>query len=473
MSSGIIADRRELDAILRNDLVAFTERVFMQLNPGRSFKAGWYIRAIGYYTNAVAVERMFERLIINLPPRSLKSTMISVALVAFLLGRDPRLRIVVASYSQELGNMLGRQTRAVMEADWYKALFPSTRINPRRSAEHDFHTTVGGFRFATSTGGAFTGRGGDIIIVDDPLKADDAYSDAKRNSMLEWSRTTLFPRLDDKQHGVIIVVQQRLHEEDLSGHLLATGNWLHLNLPAIAEEDSVVQIGPGQARYHRRAGEPLDPLREPLPVLLALKRDMGSAIFSAQYQQTPTPADGDVLKLSWFRRYDAIPEGGELVMSVDTASKLAEHNDYSVCSVWRVVGGRYYLEYVWRKRVDYPSLKRAVTGFADILKPDILLIEDKASGTGLIQDLQAEAERLPVIAYEPQGDKETRMRIQASKIEAGLVYLPREADWLGDFEQEVRQFPGGKHDDQIDSMSQMLDHMSGKRTGSFFLGTFR
>jgi predicted phage terminase large subunit-like protein len=200
---------------------------------------------------------------------------------------------------------------------------------------------------------------------------------------------------------------------------------------------------------------------------------MGSAIFSAQYQQAPTPADGDVLKLSWFKRHDELPEGGQLVMSVDTASKLAEHNDYSVCTVWRVVGGRYYLQFVWRRKVDYPSLKRAIVGFAGIFEPQILLIEDKASGTGLIQDLQAEAEALPVIAYEPQGDKETRMRIQASRIEAGLVYLPREADWLADFEQEVRQFPGAKHDDQIDSMSQMLHHMSTRQTGSFFLGTYR
>jgi predicted phage terminase large subunit-like protein len=469
----VVEPQRLLDAYLRNDLVAFGEKVFHHLNPGREFSPGWYIRAMAYYLQVSAIERQVDRLIINLPPRALKSTMASVALPAFLLGRDPTLRIVVASYSQELANMLGRQTRSVMQSDWYKRLFPSTRLNPRRLAEHDFQTTRGGFRLATSTGGTLTGRGGDILIVDDPLKADDAYSEVRRNSMIEWTRTTLFSRLDDKQRGVIINVQQRLHEDDLSGHLIRSGGWLHLNLAAIAQRDEHVQLGRGYVRHYRRAGEPLDPVREPLYVLDQIRRDLGSAIFSAQYQQAPTPADGDVIKMGWFKRYDVLPASGQLVMSLDTASKTSEHSSYSAMTVWRVIEGRYYLEYAWRDRVDYPTLKRRVMGFADVLHPDVLLIEDKVSGMGLIQDLKAEAFGYPVVAYLPVGDKETRMRLQAAKIEAGLVHLPREGAWLADFEEEVRQFPGGKHNDQVDSMSQMLDHMSVKRTGQLFIGTYR
>ncbi len=174
----VVEPQRELDAYLRNDLVAFCEKVFHHLNPGRALSPGWYIRAMAYYLQVSAIERQVDRVIINLPPRALKSTMASVALPAFLLGRDPTLRIVVASYSQELANMLGRQTRSVMQADWYKRLFPSTRLNPRRLAEHDFQTTLGGFRLATSTGGTLTGRGGDILVVDDPLSADPYRTDA-------------------------------------------------------------------------------------------------------------------------------------------------------------------------------------------------------------------------------------------------------------------------------------------------------
>ncbi|TCJ41292.1 phage terminase large subunit [Parafrankia sp. BMG5.11] len=473
MTAMLVDPQRELDAFLRNDLVAFCEKVFHHLNPGRDFTPGWYIRAMAYHLQVSAIERQVDRVIINLPPRSLKSTMVSVALPAFLLGRDPTLRIVVASYSQELANMLGRQTRSVMQSDWYKRLYPSTRLNPRRTAEHDFQTKRGGFRLATSTGGTLTGRGGDILIVDDPLKADDAYSDVRRNSMIEWTRTTLFSRLDDKKRGVIINVQQRLHEDDLSGHLIRAGGWMHLNLAAIAEHDEWVQLGRDRDRYFRRAGEPMDPEREPLQVLDQIRRDLGSAIFSAQYQQSPTPADGDVIKMGWFKRYDVLPAGGQLVMSLDTASKTSEHSSYSAMTVWRVVEGRYYLEYAWRDRVDYPTLKRRVIGFADVLHPDVLLIEDKVSGMGLIQDLQAEAQGYPVVAYLPAGDKETRMRLQSAKIEAGLVFLPREGAWLADFEEEVRQFPGGKHNDQVDSMSQMLDHMAAKHTGQLFIGSYR
>lgn len=462
--------RRELDARLRGDFVTFTEKVFHHLNPGRSFTPRWYIRAMAYYVESVAIERQVDRLNINLPPRALKSTMISVALPAFLLGRDPKLRVAVASYSQELSNMFGRQTRSVMQSDWYKQLFPSTRLSPVRYAEHDFHTTCGGFRFATSTGGTFTGRGGDVIICDDLLKADDAYSDLKRKSMIEWSRTTLFNRLDDKGKGVIINVQQRLHEDDLAGHLIRAGGWLTLSMPAIAERDEWMQTGKGHDRYFRRAGEALDADREPLSVLAQVKRDLGTAIFSAQYQQSPTPADGDVVKMSWFRRYDFLPQGGELVMSLDTASKTAEHNDYSACSVWRLVEGKFYLEHVWRRQVDYPTLKRIVVELADIFQPDTILIEDKVSGTGLIQDLREDHSDLPVVAFEPKGDKETRLRLQAAKIEAGRVYLPREAEWLTDFENEVRQFPGGRHDDMVDSMSQMLEYHSSHRAPTMWVG---
>ena len=158
-------------------------------------------------------------------------------------------------------------------------------------------------------------------------------------------------------------------------------------------------------------------------------------------------------------------------MSLDTASKPTEHNSYSALTVWRVVDGRSYLEFAWRDRVDYPTLKRRVTGFAEVLHPEVLLIEDKVAGTGLIQDLQEEG-RFPVVPYEPHGDKESRMRWQAAKIEAGQVFLPREASWLADFEDEVRQFPGGKHNDQVDSMSQALDQINW-RSPELILTTYR
>lgn len=465
---------RLLQALLRNDFLSFAQRVFRELNPGRKFHLSWLHEAIAQYLCIVAIEGAFDRLVINLPPRSAKSTIASVALPAFLLGRDPTQRIVVVSYNQELANFFSRQTRQVMQSKWYRALFPSTVI-PARAAETAFYTTAGGFRKATSTGGTFTGRGGDLIIIDDPLKADDAYSEAARDALLEWAKGTLFGRLDNKSQGAIILVQQRQHEDDLSGHMLRTGEWLHLNLPAIAVQDEHILLSKNPRRfYYRRVGDVLDPVREPLPVLEGLKRQMGSSAFASQYQQAPVPPDGDVIKVSWFRTYDALPDGGEIIFSVDTAAKVGPRNDWSVIMVWQVVENRFYLQYVWRRQVEYPELKNSLIELAQRLRPDTILIEDKGTGTGLIQDLKAQAEGFPVIAYNPGPlDKGSRMHVQSAKIEAGLVHLPPATPWLEEFLNEVRRFPNGSHDDQIDALSQLLDFKFSRQPGSLFVGTYR
>lgn len=471
MATAAVDPQRELDAFLRTDFQAFVEKVFEQLNPGRPLIPNWHHRAITYYITRVAIERQHTRLIINLPPRAMKSIIASVALPAFLLGLDPRLRVVVACYSQELSNGFARQTRAIMQSDWYRRVFPSTRLG--RTVEHDFHTTSGGFRFATSTQGTFTGRGGDVIIVDDPIKADEVWSDTRRNAALEWTRSTLFSRLDDKRFGVTIVVQQRLHEDDVSGYLERGGGWLKLSLPAIADQDEAIAIGPGLL-HMRRHGDVLEPIREPMGVLDQLRRDLGSANFSAQYLQMPTPADGDIVRLSWFKRYELIPPGGMIVLSLDTASKVAEHNDYSAYTLWTIVDGRYFLMHAWRGHADYPTLKRKIMDVATTIAPDKVLIEDKVTGSGLIQDLAAEAAGIPVVGYTPDVDKESRLRRHAARIEAGLVSLPDQgSDWLSAFEHEVRMFPGGKHDDQVDSMSQMLDHFAPKPKADLILTFYR
>jgi predicted phage terminase large subunit-like protein len=466
-----IDDERVVDALMRNDFLTFGERVFREVNPGREFHVGWHHETIAYFAARAAAGGDIDRLIINLPPRSAKSTLLAVALPAFALGRDPTKRIIAVSYNQNLANGFSRQTRQVMQSAWYKRLFPDTVI-PTRAAEDQFFTTAGGFRMATSTGGTLTGKGGDLIIIDDPLKADDAYSETARDALYEWATQTLFTRLDDKTKGSIILVQQRQHEDDLSGHMLRTGEWLHISLPAIAVKEERFILSSNPLRSHiRRVGDLLDPVREPLEVLNGLKRQMGIGAFEAQYQQSPMPPDGDVIKLGWFRTYDELPEDGETVFSVDTASKAGLRNDWSVIGVWRIANGRCYLEYQWRRRVEYPELKRSLIDLAERYNPNRILIEDKGSGIGLIQDLKEEL--YPVRACDPgQVDKESRMRIQSAKIEAGLVLLPREAAWLEEFQNEVRRFPNGAHDDQIDALSQLLDYAYAPKD-TFFIKSYR
>lgn len=464
-----IPSPRLLDAILRSDIVAFTQRAFAELHPGKAMVTGWHHEAIAYWLDVTAIRNEYDRLIINLPPRSLKSEMVSVALPAFLLGRDPTRKIIVVSYNQDLANSLSRLTRQIMRASWYQRLFPSTVIQGQ-GAIGQFFTTQGGFRAALSTGGTFTGKGGDLIIIDDPLKADDAYSESARAALLEWSNNTLFSRLDDKRNGGIILVQQRQHEDDLSGHMLRAGGWAHLNLPAIATKDEQIVLSRNPLRlHHRREGDLLDPVREPPSILDGLKRQMGSAAFLAQYQQEPVPPDGDIIKTSWFRTYNNLPDGAEVIMSIDTASKAGLRNDWSVAMVWHVVQRRYYLAYIWRQRVEFPQLLQSIKNQANTLMPNKILIEDKASGTGLIQALRDDPQGFPVTAYDPGSmDKETRMRVQSHHIEGGQVFLPREAPWLEEFLNEVRRFPNGAHDDQMDAMSQFLDHMH-TRSGNLII----
>jgi hypothetical protein len=235
-------------ALLRNDLSSFIWKSFHTILPGTPYLPNWHIEAIIYQLMRVR-QGEISRLLINQPPRSLKSICVSVAYVAWLLGHDPSRRVIVVSYSNELAAELHRQFRMIIDAPWYQALFPGMRA--ARDTGTELVTTAGGSRYATSGGGALTGRGADLIIVDDPLKAEEAMSEAARKRVIDWYSGTLVSRLNDKESGPIIVVMQRLHENDLAGHLLDQGGWEHLDLPAIAVDDSVIPVGNGEPKTRR------------------------------------------------------------------------------------------------------------------------------------------------------------------------------------------------------------------------------
>lgn len=462
-----------LDHLLRQDLGFFFQKTFATVQQGDTFKPNWHLDAITHHLEEVMAGRI-RRLIINVPPRSGKSLCASVALPACILGRDPTQRIICVSYAQDLANKLSNQTRMLMRTPWYERVFPGTRLGAKNT-ESEFETSRGGYRMATSVGGVLTGRGGNFIIIDDPIKPDDAMSEATRSATNDWYDRSLLSRLDDKTTGAIIVVMQRLHVDDLTGHLLAQGGWTVLTLPAIAEADQFIPIGEGQI-HHRRAGELLHPEREPMAVLDELKRSLGSFNFSAQYQQEPVPPGGNMLDIAWFPRYgDLHPPGSygddQVFQSWDTASKAGELNDYSVCTTWLVRKNAYYLLDVFRDRLGYPELRRKIIEMNDRWRPGGVLIEDKASGEHLVQDLRYSGQVF-AIAVQPQGDKVVRASSQAACIEGGRVFLPESAPWLGEFEKEVLAFPHGRHDDQVDSMSQFLiwardDLDAGPRIRSF------
>ena len=451
-------DRRDLKDVLRQDLASFIQRCFQTVVPGADYQNNWHIDAIAWHLQQ-CIDGRIKRLIITLPPRNLKSICASVAFPAWVLGRDPTRRIICASYANELTSKHARDCRLVMESDWYKAAFPGTRLNPKKSAELDFETTRQGYRYGTSLGGALTGRGGNFVIVDDPIKPADAMSDVRRKSVKQWFDGTLISRLDSKKDDVIIIVMQRVHVDDLVGHVLEKdAGWVHLDLPAIADADEAIPIGPDEF-HHRQIDDILHPEREPREVLDKIKADMGSALFSAQYQQRPVPVEGNLVKWTWFRFYAYPPahdHDGRVIQSWDTASKAGELNDYSVCTTWLIKGDDYYLIDVLRERLEYPWLKKRVIEMAHRYAAHSVLIEDKGSGTQLIQDLRFDKTGVRPIAIRPEADKVTRLSNQSAHIEAGQVFLPQSAPWLDEFKVEVMAFPNGRFDDQVDSLSQFL-----------------
>ena len=450
-------DRALLGAALRHDPVAFTQRCFQTVVPGQLYRHNWHIDAIVHHLE-LCRQKKIRRLIIALPPRNMKSICASVAFPANVLGHNPESRIICASYSQELADKHARDCRAVMTSPWYRRVFPRAKIDHRKNAESEFVTMAGGFRLATSVGGTLTGRGGNLIIIDDPMKPNEAMSETRRRAVNQWYDNTVLSRLDNKSDDAIIVIMQRLHVDDLVGHLLETSDgWTVLNLPAIAEFDQDVKIGERMVR-HRKIGDVLHPDREPLEVLDEQKTQMGSQTFAAQYQQAPVPPGGALIKWSWFSTYSALPDQRgrrQIVQSWDTASKTSSNNDYSVCTTWLIHRKDYYLLDVLRDRFEYPELRRRIPAHAQARCATTVLIEDAGSGTHLIQDLRAEG-RIRPIAIRPDGDKIVRMEAQSALIEAGHVFLPVTASWLGDLQTEMMAFPYGRHDDQIDSVSQFL-----------------
>jgi predicted phage terminase large subunit-like protein len=435
---------RTFDALLRNDFRAFVEKVFATLNPGQTYDRTWHVEAIAWQLDRVRRGEA-RRLIINMPPRSLKSIAASVAFPAFVLGHDPSRRIICVSYSGELAKKHSNDFRAIVESQWYQRAFPNTRIGSFKNTETEIEFTARGFRLATSVGGTLTGRGGDIIVIDDPLKPDDAMSELRRSAANLWFTNVLLSRLDDKRTGAIVVVMQRVHIDDLTGFLLGQSDeWNVLSLPAVAYCDEEIQIAV-QHFYRRKAGEPLSPEREPLSVLEALKRQIGSEPFSAQYQQSPVPPGGAMIKRDWVRRYSELPPASERLLTLqswDTASKGGPENDWSVCTTWIVTRKKpwYYLVDVWRQRVDYPTLKAKVRELAKMHGARRVLVEDTGAGTSLVQELQGRVSG--IIAVKPEGDKASRMAVASAKFESGQVLLPERANWLADLEAELFAFSG-------------------------------
>jgi predicted phage terminase large subunit-like protein len=443
-------------------LSGFVRGVLAIIDPGTLYKHNWHVDLICEYLEA-AWRREIRRLVINIPPRFMKSTITTIAWPAWILGHNPSEQIICASYSSSLAIKHSVECRLVIQSLWYRSLFPDVMLTGDMNVKSEFVTTKRGHRIATSVGGTTVGKGGNILIGDDILSPEQALSDTVRQTANDWIDQTFLTRFNDEKTGVFVNVQHRLHEADPTGHLIEKGGFTVLSIPMEAEKRTIIDFG--SVKVKRKAGGLLHLERFGKAEVAQKKRDVGSYAWAGQYQQRPAPLVGGMIQLSWFKRYKVKPRNViRRIQSWDTAGKGKEINNPSVCGTWLETEKGYYLEDVYRNRIGYPGLKRAAKSKYKQKRPDLILIEDKSSGEVLIQDLREDPEdHYPIKAIMPVNDKITRMSTASPTIEAGLVWLPENAPWLADFELEISNFPNSETADQVDMVSQFLNYVK-KRT---------
>jgi len=454
------------------DFMVFAEAAWAIVNPGKEFVPGLHMEAIAHVLEQTERGEL-KRLGICMPPRYGKSFLSSVAFPAWLLGRDPTKQIVCVSYANDLAEQHAADCKALMASAFYKEVFPATRIDIRHSADTNFMTTKRGRRIATTVDGTLTGRGGQYIIVDDPMKPQDAFSDRRRTRTHNWWDNTLTQRLDSKQDDVIIVVMQRVHVDDTIARVKAKGTFHILTLPAIATHDEDIPLSRGRV-FKRRVGEALHPAREPLPVLEALREEITPAVFEAQYQQNPSAGNDAIIRWEQIHRYDTeretfrtVPNEDYFVISWDTAAKTGERNDWTVGSVWfvkksvlppgsqRLRKARFYLVEIIRGKYDFDALIARMVDAHNQYRPKMHLIEDTLQAPALASALAwYHIHRAELVR--PNGDKKARLYSQAGWFSRGQVAFPTTAPWIDALKEEWEPFPHGVHDDQVDSISQFL-----------------
>ena len=414
-----------------------------------------------------------KRLIINCPPRHGKTMLISEYFPPWYMGRNPSHQIIATTYSFERAGDTGRKVRNHMIDPMHCKIFPHCGLALDSKSANKLATDQGGEFYSVGTGGPITGRGANLFLIDDPIKSrKEADSELARNRLWEWYKGVAYTRL--MPTNAIILINTRWHFDDLTGRLLeemAHENWVVLNLPAICDsEDDLLK---------REIGEALWPSDYPVGVLENIQVTIGTREWNAQYQQQPLPTEGGMINIDWFNKYDhkelTVMQGSinqkkpyvpfgikRFVISWDTAFKEEQLNDPSAATVWgEGADNNFYLVDVVNKRMKYPKLKKAaIELYEKYMKYGLgnvpVLIEDKASGQSLIQDLKHET-RMPIIARPADANKQIRMSSASPLIEAGRVYLPDRASWLVGYETQLARFPLWKNDDMVDSTSQFLN----------------
>jgi predicted phage terminase large subunit-like protein len=476
---------REEATLYSRGLRGFIEAAWPLVEPVTPFVSNWHIDAICDHLEAASRGEIL-RLLINIPPRHMKSLAVSVFWPAWWWTFAPHKRFLTASYGASLAERDAVRSRDLIRSAWYQERWPHLQLKADANRTNRYENTATGYRLATSVGGEGTGEGGDVIIIDDPHKAEEALTAAGRARVSDWHDGTLGFRFNDPKRGIEVVVMQRLHELDLTGHLLERSGWTHLCLPARYEPRHPF-CWPGDPR--RDEGELLWPAHVPEPELARIEETMGSYRAAGQLQQRPAALEGELLKRRWWNFYDPallndeqiqqLPRFRWIVQSWDTAFKDTTSSDYVVGQVWGLHGADRYLLRSFRQRANLQATKDAMRASHAWVerhwkrRPHTLLIEKSANGPEIISELKRELSG--VTAINPNKDKFTRAMAASPALEAGNIFLPgraapdtaagyHAAEWVESLIEECANFPNGRHDDQVDAFSQAINWARGRGT---------
>lgn len=471
-------DEIRLEKAIRaqESLRAFVKQAWHVVEPATPYLHNWHIDAICDHLQAVS-DGHIKLLLINMPPRCMKSLCVSVFWPMWEWTTRPHTRWMYSSYALSLAIRDSLKCRRLIESEWYQRNWGQVfTLAKDQNLKSRFENDKRGYRLAVSVGSAATGEGGDRIVCDDPHNVVDAESEVIRTSTLDWWDQTMSSRLNNPRTGAKVIVMQRVHAEDLSGHVLQQGGYIQVRLPAEYEPATKCYTSIGWEDPRKEEGELLWPERLTQEALDGLKRSLGALGYAGQFQQRPTPASGGTFKKHWFRYYTSedthyclqletgekrvLIEKCQKIITVDLAISQKQSADYTVIATWAVTPEKELLLLDrLRARLDNPEQQKQIQLLYQRYQPNYLLIESVAYQLAIIQQLRRVG--LPVREYKPVKDKVSRASTASVFYEGERVFHPLQNSWLAEWEDELLMFPMGAHDDQVDTCSMACDAIGG------------
>jgi predicted phage terminase large subunit-like protein len=458
---------------LLSSFSAFAQAAWKVIEP-HGLEWNWHLELECEYLQ-LAYERQILRLIVTVPPRTLKSRLISVLFACWSWAKDPSLSFLFTSYSDSLSDELSILRRSLLQSKWFQEMFPGqVQFAADQNQKSKYQNLRKGQMIATSMSAVALGVGADFLLIDDALSPEQSYSDAERSNVNRAFDGTFRSRLNEAERGVIVIIAQRLHESDLIGHVLTNepgGVWRHINLPMIAETDEEIVFPLSGRVLHRKAGDLLFPQRFSKKWCEKQRATIGTYLWSSQYQQRPGVLGGAIFRRDWFRQYSELPQEkkGMTILSLDTAFSTKKTADYSVATVWTSYGTGFFLRYVWRERAAYPHLRAMTEALAEDFAVEAVLVEEKGSGQSLLQSLKEETS-LPVVGIQVDTDKVSRAHGVSALFEAGRIFFPKDEPWMPTYLHELELFPSGAHDDCVDSSTMALAYLRSRQYSGATLG---